>query len=137
MTFGDAGYALYTTDKIPVSFNWTFLAMESDEDINALGQRIDDIIGSTDFDSFTTNLLTVLTTAVTPQITAGIAIGKFLSRATTKAMIKNKYDQVGVYYLSLNRMEHYPHGERKRDDVQDLSNNLLVDYSIFGTTYGT
>lgn len=135
MTFGDAGYALYTADKIPVSFNWTFLAMESDEDINALGQRIDDMIGSPDFDLFTTNLLTILATAVTPQITAGIAIGKFLSRAITKAMIENKDDQIGVYYLSLNRMEHYPHGERKKDDVLDLSNNLAVDYSIFGTTY--
>jgi len=135
MTFGDAGFALYTADKIPVSFNWTFLAMESDQDINQLGQRIDAIIGSTDFDSFTTNLLTVLTTAVTPQITAGIAIGKFLSRAITKTMIDNEDDQVGVYYMSFNRMEHYPHGERKKDDVPDLSNNLLVDYSIFGTTY--
>lgn len=135
MIFGDAGYALYTADKIPTSFNWTFLAMESDQDINALGQRIDNIIGSTDFDSFTTNLLAVLSTTATPQITAGIAIGKFLSRAITKAMIENKDDQVGVYYLSLNRMEHYPYGERKRDDVSDLSNNLLVDYSIFGTTY--
>jgi hypothetical protein len=29
----------------------------------------------------------------------------------------------------------YPNGERKRDDVPDLSNNVRVDYSIFGTTY--
>ena len=135
MTFGDAGYALYTADRIPVSLNWTFLVMESDEDINELGKRIDRVIGSPDFDSFTTNLITLLATAATPQVTAAVAIFKFLSRAITKAMIENKDDQIGVYYMSFNRMEHYPHGERKRDDVPDLSNNLLVDYSIFGTTY--
>ena len=44
-------------------------------------------------------------------------------------------DQVGLYYLSLNRLEHYPNGERKRDEVPDLSNNVRVDYSIFGTPY--
>lgn len=135
ITFGDVGYALYTGDTIPTSFNWTFLVMESDEDINELGKRIDGILGSADFDSFTANVLTLLATAATPQVTAAIAIGKFLSRAITKAMIENKDDQLGVYYMSLNRMEHYPHGERKRDDVPDLSNNLRVDYSIFGTTY--
>lgn len=135
MTFGDVGYALYTADKIPVSFNWTFLVMESDEDINELGRQIDGVLGSADFDSFTTNLLTLLATAASPQVTAAIAIAKFLSRAITKGMIENKDDQVGVYYMSFNRMEHYLHGERKRDDVPDLSNNLLVDYSIFGTTY--
>ena len=27
------------------------------------------------------------------------------------------------------------HGESKRDDVPDLSNNVLIDYSIFGTAY--
>jgi len=47
----------------------------------------------------------------------------------------NKDDQVGLAYQSFNKPEHYPHGERKRDDVPDLSNNVLIDYSIFGTKY--
>ncbi len=47
----------------------------------------------------------------------------------------NRDDQVGLYYLSLNRMEHNPNGQCKRDDVPDLSNNVQVNYSIFGTTY--
>ena len=38
-------------------------------------------------------------------------------------------------HLSLNRMEYYPNGERKRDDVPDLSNNVRVDDSIFGADY--
>jgi hypothetical protein len=58
-----------------------------------------------------------------------------VSRAIPQVLVRNRDDQVGLYYLSLNRMEHYPNGERKRDDVPDLSNNVRVDYSIFGTTY--
>ena len=32
-------------------------------------------------------------------------------------------------------MEYYPNGERKRDDVPHLSNNVRVDDSIFGAAY--
>ncbi len=49
-------------------------------------------------------------------------------------LVRIRDDQVGLYYLSLNRMEHYPNGERKRDDVPNLSNNVWVANSIFGTT---
>ena len=62
-------------------------------------------------------------------------IAKFVSRAIPQVLVRNRDDQVGLYYMSLNRMEHYPNGERKRDNVPDLSNNVRVDYSIFGTTY--
>jgi hypothetical protein len=49
--------------------------------------------------------------------------------------VLNRDDQLDLYYLSLNRMERYRNGGRKRDDVPDLSNNVRVDNSIFGTTY--
>ena len=135
LTFGDSGYALYTAMRIPVSLNWTFLILESDEDVVELGRRIDTVVDGKDFDTFATSALTLLATAVTPQLTAAAAIAKFVSRAIPQVLVRNRDDQVGLYYLSLNRMEHYPNGERKRDDVPDLSNNVRVDYSIFGTTY--
>jgi len=135
LTFGDSGYALYTAMRIPVSLNWTFLILESDEDVVELGRRIDTVVDGKDFDTFATSALTLLATAVTPQLTAAAAIAKFVSRAIPQVLVRNRDDQVGLYYLSLNRMEQYPNGERKRDDVPDLSNNVRVDYSIFGTTY--
>ena len=135
LTFGDSGYALYTAMRIPVSLNWTFLILESDEDVVELGRRIDTVVDGKDFDTFATSALALLATAVTPQLTAAAAIAKFVSRAIPQVLVRNRDDQVGLYYLSLNRMEHYPNGERKRDDVPDLSNNVRVDYSIFGTTY--
>ena len=100
-----------------------------------LGRRIDTVVDGKDFDTFATSALALLATAVTPQLTAAAAIAKFVSRAIPQVLVRNRDDQVGLYYLSLNRMEHYPNGERKRDDVPDLSNNVRVDYSIFGTTY--
>jgi hypothetical protein len=135
LTFGDSGYALYTAMRIPVSLNWTFLILESDEDLVELGRRIDTVVDGKDFDTFATSALALLATAVTPQLTAAAAIAKFVSRAIPQVLVRNRDDQVGLYYLSLNRMEHYPNGERKRDDVPDLTNNVRVDYSIFGTTY--
>ena len=135
LTFGDSGYALYTAMRIPVSLNWTFLILESDEDVVELGRRIDTVVDGKDFDTFASSALTLLATAAAPQLTAAAAIAKFVSRAIPQVLVRNRDDQVGLYYLSLNRMEHYPNGERKRDDVPDLTNNVRVDYSIFGTTY--
>ncbi len=135
MTFGDTGYALYTSDHIPVAFNWSLMIFEIDEDINALGKKIEGIINAPGFDGFAENLLTLAAAAANPAAAAGVAIAKYVFGRIADAMIENKDDQVGLAYQSFNRFEHYPHGERKRDDVPDLSNNVLIDYSIFGTQY--
>jgi hypothetical protein len=67
-----------------------------------------------------------------PAFVVASEIGKFAVNMLTEKGKKNKDDQVGLLYLSLNRPEHYPFGERKRDDVPDLTQNMLVDYSLFG-----
>jgi hypothetical protein len=135
MTFGDTGYALYTSDKIPVSFNWSLMLMEIDEDINNLGKKIDNIINAPGIDGFVNNVLVLASAAANPAAAAGVAIAKYVFGIVAETMIENKDDQIGLAYQSFNRFEHYPHGERKRDDVPDLSNNVRIDYSIFGTTY--
>ncbi len=99
-----------------------------------LGRRIDTLVDGKDFDTSASSALTLLATAATPQLTAAAAIAKFVSRAIPQVLVRNCDNQVGLYYLSLNRMEHYPNGERKRDDVPDLTNNVRVDYSIFTYT---
>jgi len=127
LTSGDSGYALYTAMRIPVSLNWASLILEFNEDLVELGRRIDTGVNGKDFDTFATSALTLLTAAA--------AFAKFVAWAIPQVLECNRDNQVGLYYLSLNRMEHYPNGECKRDDVPDLSNNVRVDYSIFGTTY--
>ena len=135
MIFGDTGYALYTAEKIPVSFNWSLMLLEIDEDINNLGKKIDSVINAPEFDGFTANVLILAAAATNPAAAAGVAIAKYVFGLVADTMIENKDDQIGLAYQSFNKFEHYPHGERKRDDVPDLSNNVRIDYSIFGTTY--
>jgi hypothetical protein len=133
--FGDTGYALYTTDKIPVSFNWSLMLFEIDEDINNLGGKIDGIVDAPGFDGFVSKVLVLAGAAANPAAAAGIAIAKYVIGLVADSMIDNKDDQIGLAYQSFNRFEHYLHGERKRDDVSDLSGNVRIDYSIFGTSY--
>jgi hypothetical protein len=135
MTFGDTGYSLYTTNRIPVSFNWSLMLLEVDEDINNLGKSIDGVINAPEFDGFVDNVLILASAAANPAAAIGVAIAKYVFGLVADTMIKKKDDQIGIAYQSFNRFEHYPHGERKRDDVPDLSNNVRIDYSIFGTTY--
>jgi hypothetical protein len=66
--------------RIPVSLNWTFLILESDEDVVELGRRIDTVVDGNDFAPFATSALTLLATAVTSQMTAAAAIARFVSR---------------------------------------------------------
>lgn len=135
MTFGDTGYALYTADQIPVSFNWSLLAFELDEDVNEIGIRLERVLDDPGFDAFTSNVITLAGAAANPAAEVGVAVAKFVFGMVTDTMLRDRDDQIGILYQSFNRFEHYQHGERKRDDVPDLSNNMLVDYSIFGTVY--
>jgi hypothetical protein len=43
-----------------------------------------------------------------------------------------KDDLAGYWQVLLNRTEHYPHGLRDRQDVYDMTGNILVDYTLFG-----
>lgn len=55
--------------------------------------------------------------------------------AIPQVLVPKRDDQLGLYYLTLNRMEHYHKGERRRDYVPGLTNNVRGDYVNFGTTY--
>ncbi len=132
MFFGDTGYVLYHSKNIPEHFDWQFVVYESDKSLRDTALMIEDIVNDEEFDNFTTNLSTLIMGAVNPAYTASVAIGKFATKVTLKIASKNDDDMIGIVYMSLNRWEHYPFGERKKDDVPDMTNNMLIDYSIFG-----
>ncbi len=132
MTFGDAGYVLYQSKTIPDDFNWSLIAIESDKDVRKLGERVETVVNDKGFDDFASNLLVLLASAANPSYIAGIQITKFIAKVISDNLKNNKDDLIGILYMSLNRREHYPHLERKRDEVWDLTNNMRVDYSIFG-----
>lgn len=134
LTFGDTGYVLYQSDDIPESFNWTFLAIKSNQGFRNVGQHTQEVLQDPAFGTFSTDLLTLVTTAAgaaNPAYAAGIAIAKFAAQIAAQNMARTGDKQLGLVYMSLDRVQHYPHGERKSDGVVDLTNNMTFDYSIF------
>jgi len=132
MTFGDTGFVLHQSEEIPDGFSWLLLAIESDREARELGADMMSLVDSQTFDGFLTDTLSLAATAANPSFAAAVGIGKFVARTVSERIRNDKDDMVGLLYMSLNRREHYPHCERKRNHVPDLTNNMFVDYSIFG-----
>jgi hypothetical protein len=132
LTFGDTGYVLYQTETIPESFNWNFLAIELDQPERDDASRLQTMMDEPEFDKFTGNLVNVLSRVPSPGLQAVISVGKFITSSILKDLQNDKNDLIGVLFMSLNRQEHYRHGERKKDNVPDLTSNMWVDYSMFG-----
>jgi hypothetical protein len=132
MTFGDTGFVLYQSEQIPEQFDWILLAIESDQDVRDLGEEMNSVLQNTEFQSTLDQTLALTATAANPSYTAAVSIGKLVTKMLAQQYRQNDDDMIGVLYTSLNRREHYPHGERKKDKVPDLTNNMFVDYSIFG-----
>ncbi len=132
MTFGDTGYVLYQGERIPEHFNWILLAVESDRDVREMGHDMTAIVHDEGFDRFITNTLALAASAANPSFVAAVGIAKFVTKIIADGRGKNKDDLIGVLYTSLNRREHYQHGERKKNNIPDLTNNMFVDYSMFG-----
>ena len=84
------------------------------------------------FDRIKSGTLSLAASSVNPSYALAVGIGKFVTKMVAERRSKNQDHMIGVLYISLNRLEHYRHGERKRDNVPDLTNNMFVDYSIFG-----
>ena len=134
LTFGDTGYVVYQSEHIPEHFDWLLLVMEDDTDVRDNAQMVDAIVKHPEFGDLSNNLIGAVSKGAlaNPAFLVASEIGKFAVNLLTEKGKKNKDDQVGLLYLSLNRAEHYPFGERKRDDVMDLTANMTVDYSLFG-----
>ena len=132
LTFGDTGTILYRSEKIPSDLHWQLVVVGSREKQRSKAKIYNDVINSSDFNNFSKSLLTALSIAVTPQITASIAIGKFVTNFILQQYAKKEDDQLGLIYQSWIRRTDYPHGKRTRDHQIDLRKNMFYDYTIFG-----
>lgn len=131
LTFSDTGYVLFQSKKIPEFFDWQLIVYESDQNIRNKAQMAKDILNHASFDSFNGEIASLVGTAANPYYAASLAISKYISNVILDIVRNNEDDMIGILYTSLNRKEHYLHGERKKDNVPDLTNNMLIDYSIF------
>ncbi|PLR34048.1 hypothetical protein CYR32_12595 [Chimaeribacter coloradensis] len=131
LTFGTTGYNLFQSDKIPEDISWCLMAVKSNKDTRELGSVFSSIANHEEFNNFATSLGSLVATAANPAFRAGVEITKFVTEVMSQRLRDEDDEQLGLLYLSLNRAQHYPHGERKEDAVTDLTGNMLVDYSIF------
>ena len=134
ITFGDAGLAIYQSERIPDRLDMQIWVIESDADVRNFALEADTVLDSEAFKTLYGASCTAL--AITnPILTAAISVGGVLVNILRKRLRANKDDLVGYLQSSLNRAEHYPHAARDRQDVPDTTGNILVDYTLFGIGY--
>ena len=131
-SFRSPGYVLYKSNKIPNDFNWQFIAYEKEQDIREGCQMVENIVNDKDFDNFIRKLTTILTKTVNPSHSAAVSIARYAINVTSRIAKQNHNDLLGISYTSLNRSQDYIYGGRIRDRISDMTNNMFIDYSIFG-----
>jgi hypothetical protein len=131
-TFDNHGLVLFQSDKIPEEFDWQFIAFESNQNIKECTQMFENIVNDKDFDNFTQNLSGIIRNSCNPSHSAAVSIARYAINVTNKIASQNHQELLGISETSLNRRQHYIYGGRKKDRISDLTNNISIDYSIFG-----
>lgn len=132
LTFGDTGFVLYEDDKIPDDFHFQMVLIGSKAKQRNTAKLLQEVEKDAEFPGFIKSAAQIAGIAANPAVACGAEIGKFLAKYILRIASEQDDDQLGLVYQSWNRKEHYPHGERKRDDNQDLTGNIRYDYSLFG-----
>ena len=132
LTFGSPGYVIYKSNKIPDDLDWQFFAYENGQGIKEGAQMVENILNDKGFDNFTSNLSDIISKASNPSHSAAVSIARYAISVTNKIAKLNHNDLIGISSASLNRHQDYCYGGRKKDRISDLSNNMFIDYSIFG-----
>jgi hypothetical protein len=131
MLFGESGLVIYQSDFIPASLNLQLWVIESDEDVRNFALDADKVIDSDAFKGLYAAVETALAIS-NPVLSGVIAVGGLTLSLLRQKLRANKDDLVGYWQASLNRVEHYPHGARDKQDVYDTTGNIQVDYTLFG-----
>jgi hypothetical protein len=129
--FGDAGFLVYQSGQIPERLDFRLWVIESDSDVRKVALTAGEVAGSNAFKGLVGAVGAAL--AITnPLLTSAIALGGLAAKILHDRISNDPDDLVGFWQTSLNRKEHYPNGLRDKQDVRDLTGNILVDYTLFG-----
>lgn len=132
MLFGTPGYVLYKSNQVPNEFDWQFIACENVHEINEEAQMVEKIVNDSNFSDFTNYLANNIGKAFNPSHSAAVSIARYAINVSSRIAKQNHSSLLGLSYTSLNRRQHYIYGGRKKDRIADLTNNMFIDYSIFG-----
>ena len=132
MLFGTPGYVLYKSNQVPDDFDWQFIACEDVRGIEEESQMVEKIINDSNFSDFTNYLAGSISKATNPSHSAAVSIARYAINVSSRVAKQNHSTLLGISYTSLNRRQHYIYGGRKKDRITDITNNMFIDYSIFG-----
>jgi hypothetical protein len=131
MLFGDSGLVIFSSEYIPDRLDLQLWVIESDNDVRNFVLEADKVLDSDAFKALFVAVEAAL--AITSPVMSGvIAVAGVVVNIIRKRLRENKDDLVGYWQASFNRIEHYPHGVRDKQDVYDTTGNILVDYTLFG-----
>jgi hypothetical protein len=131
ITFGDTGYVVYKSAAIPQDFSWLLLAVDLDAKTRDNAALVEEILT----ESTISDLMETVAGLVGLANPTTLLISKLvtlLSKACLTVFKNDKDDAAGEFLCSFIKQEHYPHGNRNKEDVVDMTGNMYVDYSIFG-----
>ncbi|MBE8727830.1 hypothetical protein C4F50_23185 [Flavobacterium sp. KB82] len=131
ITFGDTGYIVYKSEKIPKDFSWQIIGVELDKKTRDNAGLIKAVLTDSNINVITKGI-EVLAKTSNPISGAVVELSKLVVGIILDIAKNKKDDQVGYYLSSFIEKLDYPNGIRDRQDVPDLTGNMFVDYSIFG-----
>lgn len=129
--FGDTGYNLFTSEKIPQDFNWLFMAVKLNKSKRDAALLVSELLTDNDITKLV-GAVGALASLSNP-VTASIAIiTDFVAKGVLKFYQNENDKQLGILLTSFIQQLHYPYGKRDAQDIKDLTGNMQVDYTIFG-----
>jgi hypothetical protein len=131
LLFGDAGLVIYSSEQIPDELDIRLWVIESGADARSFSIEADKVLDSDAFKGLFAVVETALAVAVL-TLSGALVVGGVAVSLLRQKLRANKDDLVGYWQTLLNRVEHYPHGMRDRQDVYDTTGNILIDYTLFG-----
>jgi len=125
------GFDLWRSLTIPDHFDWNFIVIELDQDQHKTAQILQDVVSNGTIDRFAGSLPGKLIGVANPSFAAVTETAKFVVDIIRTGLQNSDNDTVGILYKSFNRTEHFPSGQAKAKNVQDITNNLWVDFSMY------
>ncbi|MBD3887334.1 hypothetical protein IFO70_37810 [Phormidium tenue FACHB-886] len=125
------GFDLWQAPTTPAYFDWNFVVIELDEDQRKTAQIIENITSDNAFEHFTDSLPGKLLGAANPGFEAVAGVTRLVVDVVKANLNNSDNDTVGLLYKSFSQAKHYPTGEAEEKNVQDITNNMWVDFSIY------
>jgi len=127
------GFDLWRSPSLPDRFDWNLVVIEIDVAQQKTAQIIEDIVSDSAFEQFADSLPGLLIGAANPAFEAVTETAKLVIDVIKTDLKNSDNDTVGILYKSFNRAKHFPKGQAEEKNVQDITSNMWIDFSMHST----